>query len=97
MMAVRTNVIRTIGRGWRARGKPEESPHSATAAIAFPCPFTNSPSPTTRTDFCGWQKQEPTLGQSNQTGAKHVDPTLVASEEGQVARAVPGRRRTGRA
>ncbi|MBS0190109.1 MAG: tRNA pseudouridine(38-40) synthase TruA [Phycisphaerales bacterium] len=38
------------------------------------------------TDFCGWQKQEPTLEQSNQTGsAKHVDPTLVASEEGRVA------------
>ncbi|MFO0859398.1 MAG: tRNA pseudouridine(38-40) synthase TruA [Phycisphaerales bacterium] len=38
------------------------------------------------TNFCGWQKQEPTLEQSQQTGSgKHVDPTLTPGEAGRVA------------
>ncbi len=38
------------------------------------------------TDFCGWQKQEPPLEHSEQTGSsRHVDPTLEAGEAGRVA------------
>lgn len=38
------------------------------------------------TDFCGWQKQEPTLEHSEKTGSqKYVDPALVPGEEGRVA------------
>ena len=38
------------------------------------------------TDFCGWQKQEPTLEQSEKTGSnKLIDPTLTPSLVGRVA------------
>ncbi len=38
------------------------------------------------TDFCGWQKQEPTADHSEKTGSgKYIDPTLTAGQEGRVA------------
>ncbi|MBX3379857.1 MAG: tRNA pseudouridine(38-40) synthase TruA [Phycisphaeraceae bacterium] len=38
------------------------------------------------TDFCGWQKQEPTLEHSEKTGStKLIDPTLTPGTEGRVA------------
>ncbi|MBX3388339.1 MAG: tRNA pseudouridine(38-40) synthase TruA [Phycisphaeraceae bacterium] len=38
------------------------------------------------TDFCGWQKQEPTLEHSEKTGSqKYIDPALVPGEVGRVA------------
>lgn len=38
------------------------------------------------TDFCGWQKQEPTAEHSEKTKSnKHIDPTLTPGQEGRVA------------
>ena len=38
------------------------------------------------TDFCGWQKQEPTLEHSEKTGSNRlIDPTLTPGTEGRVA------------
>lgn len=38
------------------------------------------------TDFCGWQKQEPTIEHAEGTGSmKHVEPSLVPGDPGRVA------------